>query len=464
MIHKTHPRTRRFRGVSLLVLAALALALSSPGAAPAQPNDERVQQLEAAVEELRAELESLRSGNPPAGTVEERIAELERRIEILAAELEALRLGAAASAKADAVDRGYGPAASKVYRSGAGLSIGGYGEIVFEAEAGSFDDGTPSGGEEELELRRAVFYFGYKFGDDWLLNSEVELEEGGEEVSVEFLYVDKLWKPGLNFRFGHVLVPMGLVNELHEPTVFLGVNRPAVERVLLPSTWHETGAGLFGDVGAVSYRTYLLVGFDAAGFTAGGLRGGRQGAEAEAEGLAWVGRLDYVPVNGLTLGASAYFGGDAGEPGAEGGEDPSVNVRITELHADWRWKGLQLRGLYAWAELDDVAALNRSLGLAGAESVGDQLAGGYVEAGYDLLSHGSARGQLTPFVRWETIDTQAGVPAGFLADPANDQEILTLGIDYKPIPQLVFKLDYQDRDDGAGTGLDQLSLGVGYVF
>ena len=71
--------------------------------------------------------------------------------------------------------------------------------------------------------------------------------------------------------------------------MFLGVRRPTLETILLPSTWHENGFGIFGDVGPVSYRSYVVDGFRGAGFTAGGLRGGRQGGNrALSEDLAWV--------------------------------------------------------------------------------------------------------------------------------------------------------------------------------
>jgi len=71
---------------------------------------------------------------------------------------------------------------------------------------------------------------------------------------------------------------------------------------------------------------------------------------------------------------------------------------------------------------------------------------------------------LTPFVRYEAYDTQAAVPSGFMSDPANDVEIRTYGVAWQPIDQVIFKLDYLDVDNGAGTGVDQVDFGVGYGF
>jgi hypothetical protein len=454
--------------VATLVAAGL---VAGAGGAAAQEED-RIRELERQVEQLRAELRAMveaQRAEPEApaaaeeGTATPEPTELERRIDVLAGEIERLKLGESA-VEADRSEHGYGPAASKVYRREQGLSIGGYGELLYER----FDDRNDAGGAgrtDQSDALRAIVYVGYKFDDRWLFNSEIEFEHGGKEPALEFAYVDYLWRPQLGFRFGHLLVPMGFVNELHEPTVFLGVKRPTLEQVLLPSTWHENGAGVFGEVGPLAYRSYLVNGFRGAGFTAGGLRGGRQGGNrALSEDFAWVTRVDATPLPGLLVGGSAYLG-DSGQDLARGGRQVDVGTRILEGHAELRWRGLEARVLAARADLDDVGALNAALSLAGAQSVGEELEGWYAQVGYDLGSLlGSGERQIVPFVRWEHVDTQRAVPAGFARNPANDQEIVTYGIELQPREQIVFKLDFQDVDNEAGTGLDQLNVGIGYVF
>lgn len=457
---------RRARGVArtIFVLTALAFAAVMHPAAAQQPTTE---QLQAQIEELRAEVAALEATQ---GVAPEKIEELERRIAALADELEALELGEA-RAEADRTERGMGPAASKIYRTGEGLSIGGYGEFLYENFDGTRDDGTPAGEVDTVDTLRAIVYFGYKFNDRFLFNSEIEFEHagarGGEgEAVMEFAYLDYLHSPGLNVRAGLLLIPVGWINELHEPTVFLSAQRPEVERRILPTTWREVGFGLYGDVGPLTYRTYLVNGFDAEGFSAGGLRGGRQkGAQAKAEDIAWVGRLDWAAAPGLTLGASAYLGDSGQDLTTPNGESVSAGLEIFDLHADWRYKGLQARGLWVQADVDDVALLNEALELTGSDSVGEQLEGGYLELGYDLFSvwpHGEQ--SLTPFVRFETVDTQADVPSGVLADPVNDAEYTTIGLSWKPIPQAVVKVDHRNGENAAGTGLDQINLALGYVF
>jgi hypothetical protein len=307
-------------------------------------------------------------------------------------------------------------------------------------------------------MLRAVLYFGYKFNDRWLLNTEIEYEHANE-VFVEFAYIDYLWRPQASFRGGLLLVPMGFLNELHEPTTFLGATRPAIEQVIIPTTWRENGFGLFGEAGPFSYRTYVVNGLRGAGFTSGGLRGGRQrGSQARAEDFGWVGRLDFTGVPGLLVGGSAYTGGSGQDLSA------SVDTQILEGHLEWKWRGLELRAMGVQAELDDVADLNRILGFTGSQSVGESLKGHYLQLGYDVLAGRGGEQAFTPYARWEAYNTQDEVPRGFAANPANDVEVLTLGFAYKPIDQIVIKADHQNFDNEAGTGIDQFNVLLGWIF
>ena len=353
------------------------------------------------------------------------VAELSRRIDILAAELEQMRLGESAPAAAaeGSGAAGFGPAASKVYAVEQGLSIGGYGEMVYQGFAAQRDDGVDSGRKDELDFLRAVLYVGYKWNDDWLFNSEIEWEhaKAGEgqrgEVAVEFAYLERRIRPEVNARAGLLLVPMGFINELHEPTTYLGARRPGIEQAILPTTWRENGAGIFGEVGPITYRTYLMNGLEAERFAAGGLRSSRQnGARAVAENLAWVARIDWTSIPGFVAGVSGYVG-DSAQGLADANGELSVDTRLLELHAEWRGHGVQLRGLWVEGDLDGVARLNQKLALTGNRSVGEELSGYYVEAGYDVLSLVESRQALIPFARFESYDTQEAVPAGFATQP-----------------------------------------------
>ena len=443
-------------GVPVVLLAILIVA------APARAEDDPPAQ-------ARSAAVAAAPAAAPAAT-DSVIAELSRRIDLLAGELERERLGTAAPT-ADQAERGLGPAASKVYRTEHGVSVGGYGEMLYENFAAERDDDEAGGRADRLDYLRAVLYVGYKFTDRWLLNSELEFEHGstgkGGEVSVEFAYVDYLWRPEVNMRAGLLLLPVGLLNELHEPTVFLGARRPVVEQALIPTTWRENGAGVYGDVGPLSYRSYVVAGLSAAGFSASGIRGGRQsGARTVAEDWAWVGRLDWTGQPGLLAGGSVYGGRSGQGLSAEDGEELGVATTLVEGHAEWRRRGLRVRGLAVQSWIGDAADLSASLSdTTTSIVVGEEQMGGYLEAGYDLFSE-RPRGELSlvPFIRYEQLDTQAAVPAGLNRNPAHDQEIWTFGVAFQPIDQVVMKSDYQDIDNAAGTGLNQFNVALGYIF
>ena len=381
-------------------------------------------------------------------------AELARRFDLLAAERDD---DDSAGFFAEIGDRarGLGPAASKVYGVDSGVSLGGYGEAIYQNYSG--DAGSTA------DFLRAVLYFGYRFDDNWLFNSEIEFEHASTgkngEASVEFAYLDYRCSDDVSVRGGLLLVPMGFINELHEPQTYLGATRPEVERRIIPSTWREIGVGVVGDAGPVSYRAYAVGGFDGAGFDDSGLRGGRQkGSEAKAEDIALVARVDWVDTPGVVVGGSVYFG-DSGQ-GTAGLGDTATS--IVEVHGEFRSRGVWARGLYAMADVDDVLQLNAASGAGPTASVGEELNGGYLEIGYDVWSliDPDSESSVSPYVRYEMIDTQAAVPTGFVSNPANDFDILTVGVNFRPIDQVVIKLDFQDFE----ATEDRVNLSVGYAF
>ena len=464
----------------VLALATVLFAQNAPAPTPAPvaaSTEERIANLERLLAETRAELATLKTA--ATGASDAQLVELERKIDILGAEIETLKVGEAAGtsevAMADRTDARYGlgVAASKVYGVKRGVSLGGYGEALYENTAGDDQSGNPSGGVDQIDFLRAVAYLGYKFDDHWVLNTEIEYEhavaadDAAGEVAVEFAYLDYMHSPLLNVRSGLVLVPVGLVNELHEPTVSISARRPDVERYILPTTWRELGAGVYGDSGVIAYRAYVTSSLDAAGFSAGGgIRGGRQeGSEAIAEDWAFTGRLDYVGTPGLLVGAS-IFSGDSGQGNVTpSGQRIDAFTTVLEVHADWQWRGLWLRGLYARTSIAQVDLINQFNGFVGDESVGNRQNGWYVQAAYDVLSFSpTSKMSLLPYARFEQYDTQEQVPPGYARNPANDVDELTVGLAFKPIDRLIFKLDWQQRHNAAHTGVNAWNVALGYIF
>ena len=461
----------RRRVLSLvLALAALSAAELVRADEPALTLEQRVERLEKLLQETRAELASAKAA-PAADAA--KIAEIERQIEIIAREIEQLKIGEAAAPAAVAGEQhwGVGPAASKVYGK-KGVSIGGYGEFAYDNFAGLRQDGQPSMLQSHADLLRAVIYFGYKFDDHWVINTELEAEHAvtasdkGGEVEIEFAYLDYLFSKPLRARAGLMLIPMGLINELHEPPTFLGVLRPDVEQRLIPTTWREIGAGLYGDAGRFSYRLYAVNSLNSEGYSAEGIReGSGEGSEAAAQDWAATGRLDWTPLEGLLVGAS-FFTGNSGQGRlTPAGVSFGGRTTLLDVHADWRWRGLWLRGLYVHTTVSDAASINEANGFAGDQSVGSRQWGWYVQGGFDLFSlKAGSRLSLTPFVRYERFDTQAAVPAGYERNPENDVTVLTVGAVFKPIDPIAIKLDWQKRTNVARTGVNQWNVGLGYLF
>ncbi len=473
---------RRRSAWAVCAVVALGAAAGLPGwvvAAPVhgtgtsgQSVEERIAELEQLVRQLRAEIEALKAASagvaPPTGA-QASLEELRRRIDALAQEIERLRIGEAAAPRPAGKVAGFGPAASKVYGAKGGVSIGGYGEMLYQNFDTRADDGRSSGAIDTADLERAVLYFGYKWTDHLLFNSEVEYEhavvapDAPGEAEIEFAYID--YRPGRHFglRGGLLLVPVGFLSELHEPPIFYGARRPDVETFILPSTWRENGLGVYGDAGPVSYRVYLTTSLDASGFTAGEwAREGRQeGAEAKARNGALSARVDCTPAPGLLFGAAGQGG-----PGLGG-----ARLSLWDAHADWNTHGWHFRGLYARGALGGAGAVSLTNDplLAGdparGTAIGSRAVGWYGEVAWNVLSLSRAsQGELSPFVRYEALDTQSEVAAPFGRDRTNDRNVRTYGLHYRPIPNVAIKLDYQDYRNRAGTGVDQVNVALGYLF
>ncbi|MSR17450.1 MAG: hypothetical protein EXR89_06630 [Methylococcaceae bacterium] len=410
----------------------------------------------------------------PTKSPNSEVKTLERKTDVLSQEVERLRTNLAIPEEAQYKSAyGLGPAASKVYQVGKGLSIGGYGEANYQgivSDKGGYKADGSLQNSDNADLERFVLYAGYKFTDKILFNSELEFEHGttgrnGGTVSVEFAALDFFIDPIANVRAGMVLTPMGFINQIHEPPFYFGNNRPEVERVIIPSTWRELGVGLFGQITPeLTYTTYVMNGMDANAFTSGGIRNGRQsGAQAQAENFGYVARLDYTPnyLTGVTLGGSAYVG-NSGQDKLYSGQNIDAFTQLYEVHAQWKYRGLEWRTLGSVGRVGDSAILSK----AKKQTIGSESYGWYTEVGYDILPHiiASTDQYLAPFFRYEQYDTLAKVPVSYADNENLDRQIYQVGLQYKPIPNVVIKADYRNFVAKKGVVADDFNLGFGFIF
>ena len=323
-----------------------------------------------------------------------------------------------------------------------------------------------------LDFHRFVLLMTHSFSPRIRFVGELELEhafveglEEGGELELEQAYVDFLLSRRINFRAGMLLVPVGIINERHEPPVYNGVERSFVDTVIVPTTWFEAGAGVHGVLGrSFRYRAYLVAPLNSIEFSAEeGLRGGRQkGSEANVRNVAYTGRLEYLGVRGLTLGASFFTGTSAFET-------PRIDTAVTlgEFDARYRRKRLELRWQFAQVGISDAARLNDSLGrLTGVSpNIASSLRGFYGEAGYRIWNRGSPR-DLVAFVRYENFDTQFRMPQGLLPLKEFDRDAWVTGVTYYPDPDVALKLDYTllRNESGIFPSRHLVNVGLGWWF
>jgi hypothetical protein len=415
---------------------------------------------------------------------QDRIDELERKVDVLTEELSSMRSERAMPAEDGALEgfAGMGPAASRIYGIGRGLSIGGYAEGYYRNFVQDEDD-DPADNDDITDALRTVLYVGYKFSDQFVFNTEIEFEHASTseesetfgtepgEVSVEFAALDWRFREWANLRTGLVLVPMGFLNEVHEPPFFNGVSRPEVERVIIPTTWRENGAGIYGSAfeGQLEYRGYVVSALDAQGFRPDGIRDARtSGNRSRSNDLAGVVRLDWFPCEGAMLGGSLYSGEvDQSLPGFA-----DSRFTLWELHAQYRARGFEFRSLYAQSLLGNAADLTRSLRGDGQidadETIGSATLGAYAEVAYDVMPwlRPESDWYLAPFFRFEYYDTQFDVPNGaqFSKDEGDEVLLYTPGITFKPLPNVAFKLDYRKFSPQQGERADEVEIGFGVAF
>lgn len=352
------------------------------------------------------------------------------------------------------------------------VHFGGYGEIHAN---------FVEGGNDQFDIHRLVLYLGYDFNDWIKLTSETELEHafvnGGDgEISIEQLYVDFLFADAVNVRAGRVLAPLGIINQHHEPVLFNGVERPNVEKNIIPSTWSLDGVGIFGSpLGWLNYEAYVVAGLDGSQFRA--KDGARKGRIKERGGLqdpAVTGRLDFFPFvdadlpadQDLRIGVSGYYGGtDNVDEGGQNGVDNTLAMYSADFEYDI--SRFRFRGVVAHGENSDAADLETAF----ANSPGEEIFGWYLEGGVSVMPDSWKKGKLAeadiiPFVRYEEYDTHYKVSDNVVKDEAQDRTEITIGVNVPLTPQFVLKADYQmeDNNKSGSDVIHKYNLGMGWVF
>ncbi len=344
------------------------------------------------------------------------------------------------------------------------LTFGGYGEITYN---------QPESQNGELDVQRLVMMFGYKFNDKVQFFTEIEYEHV-EEVFVEQAFVNYSIGDNLSLRGGLMLVPMGIINEYHEPTTFNGVERPVVDNKIVPTTWREIGIGVNGRFPEVnlSYQAYIFNGFKSTDSNSdeingrlkgsSGLRGGRQkGIQSTVSTPTFSAKLDYYGILGLRLGLSGYFGKTQADDDIEDIDGAIIGIAMVGLDARFNFKKFEARGEFICASLSDTDDYNDLT----EKDLGSALMGYYIEGGYNILPL-TAKQRLVAFARYENYDTHAETEENTPRNDAFNRSDFTLGLSYHIVDGVVIKGDYQFKENAlSGSEVyNQLNFGIGVWF
>ena len=327
--------------------------------------------------------------------------------------------------------------------------IGGYGELHYN----NLNAEDPSKDVNMIDFHRFVLFFGHQFNDKTRFYSELEVEHafvsdsGGEtpgEVEVEQAFIEFDLRPDLYAKAGLFLVPVGILNETHEPPTFYGVERNDVENIIVPSTWWEAGAGLNGRLGSSwNWDLALTSGLEmpTTGSNAFRVRSGRQKVgKALANDGAITGRLRYLGIPGLLTALTVQYQVDPSQISNDGLDSGT----LVEAHIDYRRAGFGLRALYArWKFTGDAVEA------AGA----DKQRGWYIEPSYRLNEY------IGFYTRYENISA---------ARDRDNFDQWELGLNWWPARNVVIKLDYRNRSHDLasqrGRDFTGIDLGLGYAF
>lgn len=397
------------------------------------------------------------------------IEKLNARLEALKAELQAVesRNSAGADSQQPAIDAA-GTTASRA-PAPSPLTVWGYGEI-------NYNRPTNDSAQTRMDLRRAVVGLGYRFDDDTRFNSEFEIEHAVAsasdtgEVEVEQFYVDHTLTVSTNLKAGLFLIPMGLLNETHEPNRYYSVERNFVETAIIPTTWREGGVGVYGSTElGLSWDAGVTTGFDLGKWDPTSTEGiesplgsiHQELQNAKARDLSTYLALNYRGLPGWVAGASVFTGRVAqGNPDIRLAAD--ARVTLWETHTRWTPGNFDLSALYARGTISDTAALNATF-VGNPTLIPEAFWGWYAQAAYKIRLQGTS--DLSPFVRYERFNTSADyapLPAGLGVSPLPTETVWTWGANFNLNSNVVFKVDYQRFAEASDR--DRFDVGLGVAF
>ncbi len=328
-------------------------------------------------------------------------------------------------------------------------TIGGYGELHFNYKKKDVD----AKGSKTLDFHRFVLFLSHSFSEKWSFKAELELEhnfvsEGQGELELEQAYINYHASDYFGFQAGVILPSIGMINEYHEPPLFLSVERPDYNKYIIPTTWFGNGVAIYGRFKSFNYKFVVMEGLNSDGFSLkNGIRGGRQkGFKANAEELLYNFKLDYTGITGLKTGISYSYnnalGNDSGETNA---------ITIFEAHLRYNRNDFFLAF--------EIGNVNYEKGNPVKSN------GYYLDIGYNIGNILKLDFELIPWFRWTDYNTAADtLEAGDMEKMYNTRKWL-IGLVLKPNSNIVYKLEMGEQKNGLSLQRTNIiNFGVGYMF
>lgn len=358
---------------------------------------------------------------------------------------------------------------AKPFLSAPKATIGGYADVGYNILSRQNLD-NPS--RNSFGQQRLVPFIYADITDRVKFAAEIEIERGGTNspqgdgsIQVEFAQLDYLVDERINLRGGILLMPVGKFNLLHDSPLNDLVDRPMVSRLIIPSTWFEAGAGIYGTfypsaLSKIDYELYAVNGMTqtAGAITDLGIRSARGSVSRDRDdSKAIVGRLAFSPMLGIEIAGSGYHGQYKPSTATVG----SGNIDIFAV--DWTLQRgpFELIGEAAWTRISN----NNATGVTGNGIGPSGMFGYYVQGNYHFMpellkrlapSHFSDASTFTATVRWEQIDTDTdNRTVGGANTLGNRRELdrLTVGLNFRPVEDMVFKINWQHNAQNGAVGL-----------
>ncbi|GAC1554984.1 MAG: FlxA-like family protein [Beijerinckiaceae bacterium] len=394
-----------------------------------------------------------------------------------------------------------------------GLALGAYGEVKFGKRQNPDAGGQWQNG---FDATRLVLLPTFAITDNIIFNAEIEFEHGGSAfdaddklhgtAEIEQMFVDFKINPYFNWRApGIDLVPIGYINQHHEPTQFYSVDRPELYQNIIPSTWRAPATGAYGRLAeGLSYQVQVSHSLEDFGddFSkrtdantvipfpgpyAPGIDGKNGLAFARAplgdfrqlnNTYAFAGRLDFSPAffPGFAGSVSGYYSPNVTPRSAFGDlGNPLTHTSVAMFDAEFRYRlpntGLELRGEYVQTSIGDLSMLRANNDTDPTNNVGKRMYGYSAEIAYHFLlgEFIGSSWEAVPFYRYTRENLQAGGFAGTdlnMPTGAGHLQFHTLGVAVFPSPKVVLKVNYQKviSQELGGAHADKLLGAVGFFF